>query len=117
MQCRTRTCYQAVQIIVLREHSGYSGAERRQFQFPTVVRGEEEKGNLGHQVAKSGGGFQAVHFRHGEIENDQVGAKLLGFLDSLNSVNCLAADSELRMRVEKRTELATNDLVIVNEQN
>jgi hypothetical protein len=41
----------------------------------------------------------------------------LGFLDSLNSVNRLAADGELRMRVEKRTELATNDLVIVNEQN
>lgn len=112
-----RSCDQRVQVIVLGEHGGYTGAERRQFQFPAVVRGEQEKRNLGHHAAKSGGGFQAVHFRHREVENDQVGTELLGFLNGVNTVNRLAANGELRMRVEKQTELATNDFVIVNEQD
>ena len=117
MQGHTCSFYQRVQILVLGEHGGYAGAERRQLQLAAVVRGEKEKRNVGHHVANSGGSFQAVHFRHREVENDQVGTELLGFLNGVNTVNRLAANGELRMRVEEQSELPTNDLVIVNEQN
>jgi len=117
MQGHTCSFYQRVQILVLGEHGGYAGAERGQFQFTAIVRGEKEKRNIGHHVAESGGGFQAIHFRHREIENDQVGREAPGFLDGLNTVNRLAANGEIRMRVEKQSELPTNDLVIVNKQN
>jgi hypothetical protein len=76
--------------------------------------GEQEKRDRGHHVFESGGGFQAVHLGHGEIENDQVGRELLGFLDGVNAVNGLAANSELAMRVEKTAELPTDSLVVVH---
>lgn len=117
MQGHTCSFYQRVQILVLGEHGRYAGAERRQLQLAAIVRGEKEKRNIGHHVAKGRGRLQPVHLWHGEIENDQIGAELLGFLDGLNSVNRLAANGEIRMRVEKQSELPTNDLVIVNKQN
>ena len=99
------------------KHGTYTGAEGRQLEFPIVVGGKEEKGNLGHHVAESGRGFQAIHFGHGEIENDQVGGKLLGFLDGVHSVNGFATNSEFRMGIEKRTELPTDYFMIVNDQD
>jgi hypothetical protein len=102
---------------MLGEDGTYTGAASYQLQFSAVVRGEEEEKNAGHHVAESGGGFQAIHLRHGEIENDQVGGELLGFFDGVNSVNSLATNGEFGISVEKRTELPTNDLVIVHDQN
>jgi hypothetical protein len=102
---------------VLGENGAYSGAEGGQLKFPAVVGGEEEERNAGQDVPEGRGGFQAVHLRHGEIENDEVGGELLGFLDGVHAVNSLAANGELGMRIEKRTELTADDFVIVYQQN
>jgi hypothetical protein len=79
--------------------------------------GKEEEGNTRQDVAESGGGFQAAHFRHREIKDDEVGGELLGFLDGVHAVNGLAANGELGMRVEKATKLPADDFVIVYQQN
>jgi hypothetical protein len=81
------------------------------------VRGEEEEGDGGHHEAEGGGGFKAVHFGHGEIENDQIGGELLGFLDGVNTVNCFATNGEFGIGIEKGTELPTDDFMIVHHQN
>jgi hypothetical protein len=117
IQSRTRSRHQRIQIFMLGEHGRNSGADRGQFQFTRVVGGEEEERNAGQDVAESGGSFQTVHFRHGEIENDEVGGELLGFLDGVDTVNGLAANGEVGMRSEKQTELAANHFVIVDEQD
>jgi hypothetical protein len=78
------------------------------------VDGEQKKRDGRHHVFESGGGFQAVHLGHGEVENDQVRRKLLGFLDGVNAVNGLAANGELAMRVEKTAKLPTDSLVVVH---
>src|ERR1700730_1348500 len=102
---------------MLGEDGTYAGAAGGQLEFPAVVRGEEEERNVGHHVAEGGGRFQAVHFGHGEIENDEVGGELLGFLDSVNAVNRFATNGEFGVLAEKGTELPTNDFVIVHNQN
>jgi|SRR5258706_5776516 len=102
---------------MLGEHGADARAEGCKLQLTAVVRSEEKKRNGGHHVAESGGGFQAIHFGHGEIENDQVGGELLGFLNSVHSVNCFAANGEFGKGIEKRTELPTDYFMIVHEQN
>src|SRR5882672_3999632 len=98
------------------EYRADAGTEGGELHFSAVVHGEKEKGNRGHHVFESGGGLQAIHFGHGEIENYQVWRKFLGFLDGIRSVNGLAANGELAMSVEKAAELPTDSLMVVHNQ-
>ena len=99
------------------ENCANSGAESGQLEFAGVVGCEEEKRDARQNITESGSRFQTVHLRHREIENDEVGGELLGFLDGIDAVNRFAANGELGIRVEKRTELAANHFVIIYEQN
>lgn len=85
---------------MFREDRANTGGTCRQLEFPAVVGGEEKKRSVRQYVFKGGGSFKAIHFRHSQIKDDEVGGKLLCFLNRIYAIDGFAANAELRMGSE-----------------
>ncbi len=63
------------------------------------------------------GGLQAVHARHSDIDNDQVGIEVTGLFKSVNAVDSFAANLEAWLTFEKMTGCQANQFAVVHEEN
>src|ERR1700746_3620124 len=63
-------------------------------------------------------GFQSAHYWHGDVEDDDVGAKPFDSLDGILAVGGLSRDLPFRSRAANQSpDSLSNDFMIVNNQN
>jgi hypothetical protein len=79
--------------------------------------GVNDDGNKRQPDAEQRGGLDAIHVRHGEIEDDEIGLKGGGFIDSFGTVCSFAADFEGRIVLEKNAHRITNGDFIFDDEN
>jgi hypothetical protein len=66
---------------------------------------------------QNGSGFCAVHFGHRQVEEDQVRRSFLGFLNSLNAVFGISADSEPVIAFYHRPKQRTDRWIVVYDED
>lgn len=93
----------------------YVGGERVRESFG--VHGEGDDANLRQQAFQDGRSFHAVHAGHGDIQKDQIGLELAGFVDGVNAVGGFAADDESGAHGETSANGCANGGVVVNDEN
>jgi len=81
------------------------------------VHGKEDDGRGNVQFAEFAGSLQAVHARHLEIENNEVGIEVASFFESVETVNRFAADFELRLVFQKVASCRADYRAVVHDEN
>jgi hypothetical protein len=81
------------------------------------MHGEDEDIGLGGDGAYFADGVEAVHFRHGEIEQDHVGLMFFYIFQSFEAVGGFVADFEPRFEFKKYANTAAHDGVVVGDEN
>ena len=61
------------------------------------------------------GSFDAVHYRHMDVQKDQIGLQRFDAVEGLLAVLGLPADGE-SMSVQKRTHGISSDVMVVHEE-
>jgi hypothetical protein len=60
---------------------------------------------------------EAIEVRHEQVHEDHVGAERIGALNGYGSILGLADDFEVVLQLEKASQAATDDLVVINYQD
>jgi hypothetical protein len=81
------------------------------------VLGDEDDFGVGNRAANQARSVQPIHVGHGDVHEDNVGAKLFGFFDALEAVSGFADDLEIRARAEQCSDTAADKFVVVNDQD
>ena len=58
---------------------------------------EHYEGDCWHESFERTSRFNSIHYRHDEVDHNQIRAQLEGFVDSVASVSSLATDGPLRL--------------------
>ena len=86
------------------------------FSENIAEHGVDNYRSVGRSRAQEGGSLDAIHMRHGKIEDDEVGAKRGGFVDSFGAVRCFATNLIARMELEENANgVANGDFVLDDE--
>jgi hypothetical protein len=80
------------------------------------VHGEKDDGGVGEDDAQLGCSFQAVHYGHGKVEDDQVRSEFSCEVDGFLAVAGFAADGEA-VGEEERLELAADGGIVVDDED
>jgi hypothetical protein len=83
---------------------------------PLAVRGEDEHTGRRRALEELLGRLEAVHVRHPEIHDHDVGPAPLREGDGRRAVGCLPDDSDLRGARERETKPFAHDLVVVRDE-
>jgi hypothetical protein len=70
-----------------------------------------------HSSAEYPGSLQAVQSRHRKIQNNQVRAEFLCFLDPLKTVSGFAADVAAGNRFEYPAQTSADDFIVVDNED
>ena len=81
------------------------------------VHGQDQYIGVGGSVADLADGFEAVHFRHGEVEQDHIGLEFLDEFEGFEAVAGLVADFNARLRFQQSANAAAHDGVVVGDEN
>ncbi len=81
-----------------------------------AVGGEDENADLGHELKHLLGRLEAVHVRHAEIHDHDVGASPLCEGDRRRAVRRLADDADARRARQCEAKALPNDLVVVRDE-
>lgn len=81
------------------------------------MHGEDQYIGVRRRLADLTDGFEAVHFRHGQIEQDHVGLVLLDVLEGFEAVAGLMANFDARLSFQQSANASTYDGVIVGDEN
>lgn len=81
------------------------------------VHGEHKDGNLGQERFNGCGRLQAIHLRHGKVQDDKVRLELRGLSDGLAAGHSIAADFPSGVRFKHAADSAQHGLVIVGNED
>ena len=81
----------------------------------TLLHREEKNLGARSDAADLHGGFDAVHYRHMDVQKDQIGLQSFDAIEGLLAVLGLAADGK-GMSVQKGTHGISSDVMVVHEQ-
>ena len=81
----------------------------------TLLHREEKNLGARSDAADLHGGFDAVHYRHMDVQKDQIGLQSFDAIEGLLAVLGLAADGE-GVSVQKGTHGISSDVMVVHEQ-
>jgi hypothetical protein len=81
------------------------------------VHGKDQDVGLGRFVTNEAGHFEAVHFRHGEIQEDEIGLVLFDVFNRFDAGGGFAAHFDSGLRFEQRANAATHHGVIIRYQD
>ena len=84
---------------------------------PLAVGGEDEHPRVGDARDDLLGRLDAVHLRHAEVHDHDVGAAPLGERDRGLAVGRLADDADVRRAQQREAQAFAHDLVVVRDQN
>jgi len=76
---------------------------------------DEDEFGVGNFAADDLGGFEAVHARHRDVEEDEFGAKGAGFFDGVQAIDGfveIGGDGS-----QESTQIAAHGLVVVDDEN
>lgn len=82
-------------------------------KLPAFVHGENQDGGKRGKKPDSARGVQAVHHRHGDVQNNEVGPGFLRFLDGFLSVGGLIAHFEGEDRGQREAYTLSNTWLII----
>ena len=82
-----------------------------------VRDGEHDDLDVHHLLADEPDGLDAVHDRHLDVEDDEVGTQGPGLLDPHEAVLGLADDLHVRLVGEQGRDRATEERLVVDEQD
>jgi hypothetical protein len=80
------------------------------------MHGKHQSFNVGVLHADRAGRLQSVQFRHPDIQNHHFGRQRLGLLDYVQAIRCLAANFNVRLRLQQRPQTPKHHRVIVRDQ-
>ena len=83
---------------------------------PLAVRGEDQDRGPGDALEEHLGRLEAVHVRHAQVHDHDVGPPSLGQRDGRRAVGRLADDADPRRAGEREAETLAHDLVVVGDQ-
>jgi len=81
------------------------------------VESEEDFGDGGHEFVQDSRGFQAVHHRHGQIEDDQIGSHLHGHFHGFAAVHSFGANFQEGVIFEQAAERLAQVRIVVGDEN
>jgi hypothetical protein len=81
-----------------------------------VQHGKQHQGCFRVKRGHGASGFETIHIRHGEIDQDQVGSQLVEFCDSGMTRFRFATDGPFT-RINDRSKDATRSFGVVHDQN
>ena len=81
------------------------------------VHGENQDFGIGRLFANDAGDFEAIHFGHGEVEQNEVGFGFFDVLDSFDAVGGFATNFQAGLRFKEGTNPAAHDSVIIRYEN
>src|SRR5271163_623680 len=94
-----------------------TGAKCAANEFGGIVKGEQHDFDVG-QIAMNGtGGFNAVHFGHGDIHDDEVGLEFNGHTDGVDAIFRFADEFPFTGGVEYGLDATTDKGVIIDDQD
>src|ERR671931_359337 len=85
-------------------------------QAPLAVGGENQHRRLGNLLAEDLRRLEAVHARHPDVHDHNVGFAPLGQRDRGGAVGGLADDADMRRTLERKPQAFADDLVVVHDQ-
>ncbi len=94
-----------------------AGLEHRKEVTLLGVDGEDEDLTAGKLGADATRGLQPVHFRHGDVHDNDVGAESLGLFDGFQSIAGLAYDLDVGLVFDERGKADAHHHVIVYKQD
>ena len=77
----------------------------------------EDYGHGGCSFVNMAGGFETVHARHGQVENDGIGIQRGGFGDRLVTIFGVAAHFPALMAFKEAAQALTLEFVVVGNQD
>jgi hypothetical protein len=81
------------------------------------MHGEHENVRRGRFLADRSNDFEAVHFRHGQIEHEQVGLVLPDVLKCLHAVGGFGTNFDVRQRLQHGADAGAHDYMVVGNEN
>ena len=63
------------------------------------------------------GRFQAIHFRHYEIHDGEMGSMLIPFLEGAATILGLSDDYPLILLLEDGTKMGANHRIVIHQKN
>ena len=94
-----------------------AGLEDQAHDLFGLIGGEDEHLGLWKQALELAGGIEAIQVRHPDIHDDDVGLELFGLCDGFTAGGGLAADFPTGMDLDEVAETASDDFVIVGEED
>src|SRR5262245_46589952 len=85
--------------------------------LPRLVLADEEDFDVRIACEDSARCFDAIHHRKADVEQNQIGSKIGGFLNGIGPIGGLADDPPTRTLSECRSDVATPRLEIVDNQD
>jgi hypothetical protein len=79
--------------------------------------GEHENFRSGHRPPNLPRGLEAVHFRHGNIEDDDVWVEFRRFGNRLPSGRRFATDTPVGIRLQQDSNTLSHDFVIIRDED
>ncbi len=81
------------------------------------VHGEDQDVRLRRFIANDAGHLKSIHFRHGEIEENEIGFVLFDMFNGFHARGGFTAYFNAGLRFEQRTNAATHHSVIIRYQD
>ncbi len=94
-----------------------AGAESFAGDILGEMHGEDEDVGFGGDGANFADGVEAVHLRHGEVEQDHFGFVFFDVLESFEAVGSLVANFDTGLEFKKAANSAADDGVIVGDED
>jgi hypothetical protein len=81
------------------------------------MHGEDQDFRVRRLFANDAGDFEAIHFGHGEIEEDEVRFGFFDVLDSFDAIGSFAAYLQAGLRFKEGTDPASHNSMIIRYEN
>src|SRR5438876_9766603 len=81
-----------------------AGSQSFFYDVPRAIFAQEQNFGLGGQLSDTACGLDSIQRRKTNIEQDEIGLQLSGFLDRLQTVGCSSDNSQARLFLKHRTD-------------
>jgi hypothetical protein len=115
--CTRRTAWRRIGVLRLEDVALGPGPDRLDHEVPVVVGGEHDHPGLGDLLAEPAGRLDAVHLRHADVQDDEVGLGLPGQIHHLGARRRFAQDLDPFGGLDVPAQSLADERVVVAQQH
>jgi hypothetical protein len=105
---------QALHAFGFGKNRGYAGSPRLSFRSAAMITSQHYQRNLREQSLQLARGFQPIHHRHPQVQDNKIWRELFGFADSVDAILGFATHGKSGLALKCEAKRSTDRRMVVH---